>query len=98
MNRDIELRIKGHLYEITTLNDEVLGSRQGFPSSEEGYSKTLESVAECSETEIVDRVAKNIKERLQREEERPANQSVRREARMLLAEEGFVPGTYLNTA
>jgi len=41
MERDVELRIKGHLYEIASVNDEVLESRQGIPASERGYRKTL---------------------------------------------------------
>lgn len=61
MDRDHELRIKGHLYEITELNDEVLDSRQGFPMSEEGYRKTLKSVAECAGADMVDDVAGHIK-------------------------------------
>lgn len=31
MERDVEFRPNGHLYEIASVNDEVLGSRQGVP-------------------------------------------------------------------
>lgn len=98
MNRDAELRVKGHLYELDKLDDEYLDSKQGFHSAEQGYAKTFESVAACAGTEMVDRVAENIKEHIRSEQERPANKSVRRDARMLLSEEGFVPDEYLNKA
>jgi len=98
VNRDLELRIKGHLYEIGELNDEVLGSRPGYPASEAGYSKTLESVAECADRELVDAVAGHIKDELRANKQRPENRSVRREARRLLVEDGVVPDDYLNTA
>lgn len=98
VHRDLQLRIKGHLYEIATVNDEILGSRQGYPSAEGGYSKTLESVADCAGSELVDRVAESIKEHVRTYEERPTNRSVRRDARTLLAEEGIVADTYLNQA
>lgn len=98
VNRDLELRIKGHIYEIATVNDEVLGSRQGFPMAERGYAKTLESVAGCAGIDLVDRVADDIREHIRTKEERPENQSVRRDARLLIAEEGFLPDTYLNGA
>lgn len=98
MNRSEELRIKGHLYEIATVNDEVLESRQGFPIAEEGYRKTLESVATCAGTELLDEVAEGIKEHIRTEEERPENGALRRESRMRLAEEGIVADEYLNSA
>jgi hypothetical protein len=98
MNRDTELRVKGHLYELDKLDDEHLNTKQGFHSAEQGYAKTFKSVAECSGTEMVDRVAKNIKEHIRSEEERPDNKSVRRDARMLLSQEGFVVDEYLNKA
>jgi len=95
MDRDLELRIKGHLYELGTVNDDVLGTRQGFHSAEQGHASTLESVADCAGADMVDRVAEiigHIRER----EERPTNQSVRREARTLLSEEGYISNRYLN--
>lgn len=98
MGRGLELRIKGHLYEIREVNDQVIGTRQGFPMAEKGYKKTLQSVADCSKTELVDQVANNIKEQIRTQEERPSNQAIRRDARMLLADEGIVADTYLNTA
>lgn len=98
MDRSEELRIKGHLYEIRTVNDEVLDSRQGFHISEEGYRKTLESVAACGGTDILDEVAEDIKDHIRTEEERPENRDLRRESRMRLAEEGIVADEYLNSA
>ena len=98
MDRGLELRIKGHLYEIRETNDEAIGSRQGYPMAENGYEKTLQSVANCSNPELVDQVAENIKEHLRTQEERPRNRSIRRDARMLLAEEEIVADRYLNTA
>jgi len=98
MDRALELRIKGHIYEIREINDQVLGTRQGFPMAERGYQKTLQSVASCSNTELVDRVANKIKDQIHSREERPSNQSIRRDARMLLADEGIVADKYLNTA
>lgn len=98
MDRGLELRIKGHLYEIREINDQVLGTRQGFPMAERGYQKTLQSVASCSNPELVDRVAKNVKEQIRSCEERPSNRSIRRDARMLLADEGIVADNYLNMA
>ena len=98
MDRDLELRIKGHLYEIAAVNNEVLESKQGFPMAEKGYTKTLESVAECAGPDLVDEVAEDIKDYIRNEQERPNNQSVRRDARFLLVDEGIVPDTYLNRA
>ena len=99
MDRGMELRIKGHLYEITALNDEACEKgRQGFHSSEEGYTRTFESVAECAGAAMVDKVAKHIKDEMRRTAERPDNQSVRRKARMMLSEEDYVTDTYLNRA
>lgn len=98
VHRDLELRIKGHLYEITEVNDEVLGSEQGLPMSVSGYEKTLRSVADRGDSELVDQVAESIKEHMRTHKERPENQTVRRDARMLLTEQGIAPDTYLNRA
>jgi len=98
MDRDLELRVKGHLYEIARVNDEVLESKQGFPMAEEGYRKTLESVAECAGPDLVDEVAENIREHIRNRHERPDNQSVRQDARFLLVDEGILPDDYLNRA
>ena len=98
MNRDAELRVKGHLYELDKLDDEHLDTKQGFRSAEQGYSRTLESVADCAGTEMVDLVAENIKNHIRSEGERLDNKSVRQDARMLLSEEGFVADEYLNKA
>ena len=56
MDRDVELRIKGHLHEIASVNDEVLESRQGYPMSESAYEKTLKSVAAIAGPDFVDEV------------------------------------------
>lgn len=98
VHRDLELRVKGHLYEIAAVNDEVLESRQGFPAAEDGYLKTLTSVADCADSELVAQVAEAIKKHIHTQKERPTNRSVRRDARTLLAEEEIVPDTYLNQA
>ena len=98
MDRDLEIRIKGHLYEIRELNDEVLESRQGFPMSEEGYEKTLRSVAEDAGAKQVDEVAEWIKDWIQSKEKRPPNRNVRREARKIISKGEFVIGEYLNAA
>lgn len=98
MDRGLELRIKGHLYEIREINDQVLDTRQGFPMAERGYQKTLQSVADCSNLELVDQVANKIKEHIRTREERPSNRAIRRDARLLLADEGIAADNYLNTA
>jgi len=53
--------------------------------------KTLESVAECAGLGPVDEVAENIRKHIRNKKERPDNQSVRRNARFLLADTGIVP-------
>lgn len=98
MERDVELRIKGHLYEIASVNDEVLESRQGFPASESGYRKTLESVVGIAGPDLMDEIAKYIKEYIQEQRERPANQTVRIEARSRVSKAGYPPDEYLNAA
>lgn len=98
VNRSLELRIKGHLYEISSIDDEAIESKQGFHMAEDGYRKTLESVADCAGTELVDEIADRIKDQIRTDNERPRNQSVRRDARMLLAENDIVADEYLNKA
>lgn len=98
MDRDVELRIKGHLYEIGSVNDEVLDSRQGYPASEEGYEKTLNSVAAIAGPDLADEMADYIKHHIQRKQERPTNQRVRREARSRVSKAGYPPDEYLNAA
>lgn len=98
MERSTELRIKGHLYEIGEIDEDVIGNRQGFHSAEAGYRRTLESVADCADTEMVDRIAGEIKTHIQNRKERPANQSVRKNARRTLVEAEILPDSYLNEA
>jgi len=98
MERDVDLRIKGHLYEIASVNDEVLESRQGFPASERGYRKTLESVVDIAGPDLLDEMAAYIKEYIQDHHERPPNQTVRIEARSLVSKAGHPPDEYLNAA
>jgi len=98
MDRDLELRLKGHLYEINTANDEVIESRQGMHSSAEGYRKSLESVAECAGPEMVDEIAGYIKEHIEKGKGRPENRKVRKRARIRLSRAGFVLDDYLNQA
>lgn len=96
MDRGLDLRIEGHLYEIEKLNDDVIGSSQGLPMSLEGYHKTMSAVAEDATSEHVDEVAETIKEYIRRNEERPKNREIRRDARKSISEDGHVPGKYLN--
>jgi hypothetical protein len=98
MERDVELRIKGRLYEIASGNDEVLESRQGFPASESGYMKTLESVVDVAGPDPMDEMAAFTKEYIQDHHERPANQTVRIEARSRVSKAGYPPDEYLNAA
>jgi len=98
MERDVELRMKGHLYEIGSVNDEVIESRQGFPASEHGYQKTLESVLEIAGQELMDEMAAYIKEHIREEQERPENQAVRKQARRRVSKAGYPPDEYLNAA
>ena len=98
MERDVELRIKGHLYEIASVNDEVLESRQGFPASERGYRKTSESVVAIAGPDLLDDMAAYIKEYIQNHHERPPNQKVRIEARSHVSKAGYPPDEYLNAA
>lgn len=97
-DRESELRVKGHLYEIAKVNDRVIGGRQGWPASEGGYKRTLLNVAECADKEAVDEVALNIKDYIESNEERPTNRRVRRHARSLVTEKGFPATSYLNNA
>jgi hypothetical protein len=96
MERDVELRIKGHLYEIASVNDEVLESRQGFPASERGYRKTLESVVDIAGPDLMDEMAAYIKEYIQDHHERPPNQNVRIESRSRVSKAGHSRDEYLN--
>ena len=98
MDRDADLRIKGHLYEIATIDDETIGNRQGFHAAETGYRKTFESVLDVSGIEMVDEVAEYIKDHIRSHEERPANQTVRKEARLRVSKAGDPPDEYLNAA
>jgi len=98
MERDVELRLKGHLYEIRSVNDEILESRQGYPVAEEGYRKTLESVVAVAGPELMDEMAAFIKEYIKRNEDRPANKAVRTEARSRVSKAGYPADEYLNAA
>jgi len=98
MERDVNLRIKGHLYEIAPVRDEVLQSRQGFPASRRGYRKRLESVVDIDGPDLMDEIAAYIKEYIQDHHERPTNQTVRIEARSRVSKAGYPPDEYLNAA
>src|SRR6056297_2805680 len=89
MERDVELRVKGHLYEISEVNDEVMENRQGFHMSEEGYRKTLDSVLDVAGVDMVDDVVAYIKEYIREHEERPTNNDVRRKARSIVSKAGY---------
>lgn len=90
--------MKGHLYEIGSVNDEVLDSRQGFPASEDGYRRTLESVVDIAGQELFDEIAEYIKEHIREKQERPENQAVRKKARRRVSKAGHPPDEYLNAA
>lgn len=98
VDRNVELRIKGHLYEIEEVNDKVIESQQGLPASRAGYTRTLESVARVANAELVDEVAEYIKDFIQDQESRPENQDVRIEARRKVSQAGYPPDPYLNSA
>jgi len=97
-DRDLELRIKGHLYEIQQVNDDQLESRQGYPMAEMGYQTTLLNVADCADADAVDEVAQYIKDYIQEYDERPANRKVRRKARSVVSQAGYPANRYLNAA
>ncbi len=81
MERDLELRVKGHLYEIGEVNDEIIGDRRGFIDARHGYRQILELVGERVGTAgMVDKYAKMIKEEMQRDGERPPTRRIRRRA------------------
>jgi curli biogenesis system outer membrane secretion channel CsgG len=96
MHRDLQLRIKVHLYEIAEVNDDVIESRQGFTAAEGGYQNPLESVADVAVRDLVDDVAEYIKEYIQKKEIRPENNSVRKKARSVVSRARNSPDPYLN--
>lgn len=98
MDRDTELRLKGHLYEISSVNDEVLGSRQGYPEAENGYERTLKSVVDIAGQDLMDEIATFIKEYIRTNNERPRNQAIRKEARSRVSKAGYPADEYLNAA
>lgn len=98
ISRDMELRIHGHLREIGLVNDDLIGGRQGFPSSIAGYERSLRSVAECATQDEVDEVAEYIKSTISEEGERPTNRTVRRRARTIVSKAGYPANEFLNTA
>lgn len=97
-NRGLELRVKGHLYEIQEINDEIIEGRQGYPMSEFGYERTLMSVADCADENVIDEVANYIKNQIEANGERPKNRKVRRVARSRVSDAGYPANNYLNTA
>jgi hypothetical protein len=97
-NRDLDLRIKGHLYEIRETNEEVIGGEQGYPMAENGYQATLTSVAICADEDVIDAVAKHIQDEMRKLGSRPKNRKIRRVARQLVSEAGYPPNKYLNRA
>lgn len=98
LDRDAELRVKGHLYEIAKINDQVIGGRQGYHMTEKGYKETLRNVADCADFEIVDDIAEQIKDELRTRGERPKNRRVRRKARSAVTQGGYATNSYLNSA
>lgn len=98
LGRGAELRMKGHLYEIREMNDEVLGGRQGYPMAEKGYKRTLQEVIDCATVSQMDDVADYVKERIRENEERPPNRKIRKAARRIVSEAGHPASSYLNRA
>ncbi|MUV56556.1 hypothetical protein [Halogeometricum sp. CBA1124] len=98
LTRDVELRIHGHLHEIGRVNDEEIGSKQGFPSSIAGYERTLRSVAECATEDEVDETADYIESTISESGERPPNNIVRRTARSVVSKAGYPANEFLNAA
>jgi hypothetical protein len=98
IDRDAELRARGHLYEIGKLNDEFVGSRRGYHMTEEGYETTLRNVAECAGLNELDEIAEYIKDQIRETKSRPANRRVRRYARRVVTEAGQPANEYLNAA
>jgi hypothetical protein len=96
--RGDELRVKGHIYEIEQVNDEIIGGQQGWPMAESGYLSTLLNVAQCADHEAIDEVADYIKDYIEDKSERPANRKVRRKARSIVTERGYPATRYLNGA
>lgn len=96
--REIELRVRGHLHEIEAVNDDVIGSRQGFPPAIMGYERTLVSVAECATVTEVDKIAEYVKSRIREQCDRPENRTIRRKARSVVSQAGHPADEYLNTA
>lgn len=97
-NKDLALRVKGHLYEIEQVNDNIIGGQQGWPMAEEGYKTTLLNVADCADKQAVDEVADYIKRYIRDYEDRPANRKVRRKARAIVSDQGYPATSYLNKA
>lgn len=97
-DRESELRVKGHLYEIAKVNDQVIGGQQGWPAAEGGYKRTLLNVADCANDIAVDEVASYINDYIRTNEERPTNRKVRRHARSVVTEKGYPATPYLNKA
>lgn len=98
ITRDLELRLHGHLREITLANDDVIGSRQGFPPTITAYEKTLRSVAECATVNELDEIAEHIKDQIRNHGQRLANRRVRRTARTLISQVGYPADDFLNAA
>jgi len=98
IERNDELRLKGHLFEIREANDNAIGGRQGYPMAEVGYKKTLQEVLECASVSEMDEIAEYIKSEIEKKNDRPTNRKVRRTARRVVSEAGFPASAYLNRA
>jgi hypothetical protein len=94
----MELRIKGHLYEIQEINDKMIAEQQGLSMAKMGYQTTLMNVAECTDADVVDEVANYIKEYIDEYEERPPNRKVRRSDRTKVTQAEHPANQYLNAA
>lgn len=98
LERGVELRLKGHLYEIRAINNDVIGGEQGYPMAEAGYHRTLREVADTSSVTELDEVAAEIKQLINDTGDRPPNRKIRRYAREIVAQNGYPSTSYLNRA
>lgn len=95
-DKDLRLRIRGHLDEIDEYNQKYIGNEQGYPMSRESYTWTLSATAVCTkDREVVDKVAEYIKDQFQRRD-RPSSRKVRRNARRIVEGNGYDPHEFID--
>ena len=93
--RELGLRIRGHIDEIDEYNDKYIGHRQGYPMSRKYYLSSLSAVAFCTrDQQVIDKVANYIKGQFEKSD-RPSSRKVRRNARKIVETEGHQPHEFL---